>query len=335
MMVGKMTSSTAAITLMQIVEVVSICCLTVLFEVMPMTNIATFLPTHGNNGIDNTANILKTLTTATTTSIVKSKERDSISSANTANFFYQSQDSHEHNIGLIGIGISTVNYNSPPPSRRDSRSNFRNDDDFESDLNNNNNNRKPANNITTGDRGRGGGVGGSSKLLHSSFRIEEDVIKALTKVAEKRGLSLSSLVNKTLKDYVTSEMYFEELGFILVSKNFLRKTFEGLDQKHVEELGREYGLTMAKEYVSYFYPQVNSNTLVQFLEIWFKRFQSCQHRVDEADKNLHYFTVNHDINMNFSLALQSILAGLIEPIVKSTVEFTNITSSAITFSFRI
>jgi hypothetical protein len=361
MIVGKMTSSTT--TLIQIVKVVSICCLTVLFEVMPMINIATSLPAHSNNPIDNTANILKTLTTATT-SIVKSKQKDhhqSISSANTQNLLYRSPDSHQHNVGLIGMGISTINYNSPPPPpSRDSRSNFRNDDDFEPNLNNNNNNRKLANNFATGDRGRGRGSGGS-KLVHSSFRIEEDVVKALTRVAEKRGLSLSSLVNKTLKNYVTSEMYFEELGFILVSKNFLRKTFEGLDQKHVEELGREYGLTMAKEYVSYFYPQVSSDTLIQFLEIWFRRFQSCQHRIEEGEeyerdgsggdgvggysiditnvrrtrRQRHYFTINHDINMNFSLALQSILGGLIEPIVRSTVEFTNLTPTAITFSFRV
>jgi hypothetical protein len=131
-------------------------------------------------------------------------------------------------------------------------------------------------------------------------------------------------------------MYFEELGFILVSKNFLRKIFEGLDQKHIEELGKEYGMTIAKEYISYFYPQVNADTLIQFLEIWFRRFQSCQHRIDENNNNLrHYFTVNHDINTNFSLALQSILAGLIEPIIKSTVEFTNITPNTITFSFGV
>jgi hypothetical protein len=366
MLAGKITlsSSTSTTTLIQIVKVVSICCLTVLFEVMPMTNIATSLPAYSKNSIDNTAHILKTLTTATT-GIVKSKEKNdhhhdhSISSAITANLLYQSQDYHEHNIGLIGMGTSTVNYNNPP--RRDSRSNFRNDDGdyFESDLNNNN--RKLANNITARNRSSRIGGRGSGKLVHSSFRLEEDVVKALTRVAEKRGLSLSSLVNKTLKNYVTSEMYFEELGFLLISKNFLRKTFEGLDQKHVEELGREYGLTMAKEYVSYFYPQVSSDTLIQFLEIWFRRFQSCQHRIEEGEeyerdgsggdgvggysiditnvrrtrRQRHYFTINHDINMNFSLALQSILGGLIEPIVRSTVEFTNLTSNAITFSFRV
>jgi hypothetical protein len=173
------------------------------------------------------------------------------------------------------------------------------------------------------------------KLVHSSFRIETGILEALEKEAIKREVSLSSLVNKTLKNYVTSEMYFEELRFLLVSKDFLRRTFEIIDEKNIAELGHEYGLTIAKEYVSYFYPQVNTDTLIQFLEIWFKRFQSCQHRIDEVDHNLHYFTVNHEINMNFSLVLQSILQGLIEPIVKRTVEFTNLTPNAIAFSFRV
>lgn len=176
----------------------------------------------------------------------------------------------------------------------------------------------------------------STKLIHSSFRIEQDVIKSLEKVSATRDISMSSLVNKILKNYVTSEMYFEELGFLLVSKNFLRKTFEMLDETHIEELGKEYGMTIAKEYISYFYPRVNADTLIQFLEIWLKRFQSCQHKVEENNNNdLHYFIVNHDINLNFSLALQSILAGLIEPIIKNTVEFTNVTRNTITFSFAV
>jgi hypothetical protein len=167
--------------------------------------------------------------------------------------------------------------------------------------------------------------------VHSSFRVKQHVIKSLERAAARKDMSLSALVNKILKNYVTSEMYFEELGFLLVSKNFLRRTFEVIDQKYRADLGREYGLTIAKEYVAYFYPQVNSDTLVQFLEIWFRRFQSSQHRIDYADHNLHYFTVNHDINMNFSLVLQSILERLMEPIIMSTVEFTNTTASAITF----
>ncbi len=199
----------------------------------------------------------------------------------------------------------------------------------------------------------------SKKHVHSSIRIEEDVFKSLQRESDRQGISVNSLINKILKNYVTSEMYFEQLGFLLVSKDFLRKTFAELqDEKRISEFGKELGLTVAKEYVSYFFPQLNSNTLAQFLDIWFKRFQSCQHRVEniirynddddiknnkdrkqeevqERNNQSHSFTVNHDINMNFSIALKSILEGLIEPITKSPVKFRDITSNSISFSFEI
>jgi hypothetical protein len=174
--------------------------------------------------------------------------------------------------------------------------------------------------------------------VHSTYRIKEPIIKALEREARKRGIPISILVNNILENYLNSEMYFEQLGFILVSKDFLRKVFSKIEnEKDIEEFGLELGVTTAKEYVSYFFPQVDSRSLVQFLDLWFRRFQSYQHRVEAAQRDeneVHYFTVIHDINMNFSTALRTILEGLIVPIIKSNIEFRDITSSAISFSFE-
>ena len=130
----------------------------------------------------------------------------------------------------------------------------------------------------------------------------------------------------------THEMQFEELGF----KAFLRKVFDVIESEdHIQDFGKEFGGTVAKEYVSYFYPNVNGNTLIQFLDYWFRRFQSCKHTEDIEKSQKHYFTVNHDINMKFSLALKAILEGVIEPISKTTIEFNNITANSISFSFDV
>jgi hypothetical protein len=82
------------------------------------------------------------------------------------------------------------------------------------------------------------------------------------------------------------------------------------------------------------------------LDIWFRRFQCCQHRVTKSSsdidditaattKELHHIAVNHDININFSIALKAMMEGFIEPIIKRKVEFKEITSNAISFSFEI
>jgi hypothetical protein len=176
------------------------------------------------------------------------------------------------------------------------------------------------------------------KLLHQGFRIQEQVIKTIAEEAARKGISVSNLVNKILTNYTTHEMQFEELGFILVSKDFLRKIFSVIDdEKDIQDFGREIGIAMAKEYVSYFYPHVNSITLLQFLDYWFRRFQSCKHIVEDNNdrSQRHYFVVNHDINIKFSLALKAILEGLIEPVSKTTVEFRDVTTNSITFSFDV
>ena len=48
-------------------------------------------------------------------------------------------------------------------------------------------------------------------------------------------------------------MQFKKLEFLPVSKDFLRKVFENIEEKNIEEFGRDLGLTIAREYVSFFF----------------------------------------------------------------------------------
>ena len=172
------------------------------------------------------------------------------------------------------------------------------------------------------------------KLIHSSFRIEENVIKALKKASTKRQISLSSLVNMTLKNYIVSQMYFQELGFIPVSKPFLRKLFSRMSPEYLRTFGKEMGMIAAEEYINYLFPKLNSVVLLEFLEIWFSRFQSCQHTYDNISSS-HTFYVTHEINLNFSIAMKYVLKALAEPIIKANVEFKELTSNVIVFSFEV
>lgn len=291
----------------------------VFFEVLPMSNI-TILTTNTTILTTNTTIQLPSLAIiATTMAKMKGLKISNII------LFGMKKDTDDHNIASIVYAFAEHKDNN--------RAGARNEDIID-------NRRLTLRNENTKNR----------KFTHSSIRIEEIVLKTLQEEAQKRGISFNNLVNKTLKNYVTSEMYFEQLGFILVGKDFLRQTFSKVDEKHVEEFGREIGLTIAREYISCFSGEVNSNTLIQFLDIWFRRFEFCQHRVEDlADdinsspgneklqwqKQLHLFTVIHDINLNFSLVLKAILEGLVEPITKSPISFRDITSTSITFLIKV
>ena len=126
------------------------------------------------------------------------------------------------------------------------------------------------------------------KLIHQGFRIKEDTVRALLKQSQKNSISLSNMVNKILENHVTCDRYFEELGFLLVSKEFLRRSFSRLKEEHISKDSRDDGLTAVKEYLPYLFHKVNSNTLVQFLEIWFKRFQGYEHIINDGNNEATY-----------------------------------------------
>jgi hypothetical protein len=175
-----------------------------------------------------------------------------------------------------------------------------------------------------------------TKLIHQGFRIEEELAKLLTREANKKHISVGSLVNTILKTHFTYRKYFEELGSIPVSKDFLRKVFSVIPQKEAEEIGKSLGFSLVNEYVAFFFPRLDSSTLVQFLETWLAKFQSCRHRIEDTSSHnikRHTFSVDHDINLNFSIALKVMLVGLIEPIIKAIVICGDPTSSTLVFSF--
>ena len=174
----------------------------------------------------------------------------------------------------------------------------------------------------------------SRKLIHRAFRIPEDILESLQTRADSRGVPLSNLVNRILRDYLAVELQYEKSDFIRMNKEFFRRAFNMIDDADIDTFGREIGYAVANEYTSSFFPELNSYTIVLFLELWFKRFQSYQHRVD-GQNSRHSFSLNHDINLNFSKALKIMLEGLVEPIIKSPLIFGDLTSGCITFTFNV
>jgi hypothetical protein len=169
------------------------------------------------------------------------------------------------------------------------------------------------------------------RLIHQSFRIEEGVIESLQKEANRKGVPSSHLVNKILKNYITSDRYFQELGFILVSKDLTRKFLDKLEEGYLIEQGRQFGSKIAKEYIPYFFADVNSYTLLEFLELWFSRF-SFQHRIDYRH---HSYSINHELGKSYSIFFKEYISVLVGSIIKSSVQFSIVSENAVTFSFDL
>lgn len=171
-----------------------------------------------------------------------------------------------------------------------------------------------------------------SKSIHQGFRIDEKVLVRIKKEAEKKELSLNKLINQILKDWISRDMYFQELGFIPTSKEAIRIWLDKLAEKDLIQEAREFGTNRAREYIMYFFGDVTIHTLIDFLEILFSRFPAYQHKVHNTK---HCFSINHDISTKYSIFFGELLKSLIEPIVNSPVKIGNPTPNILNLSFEI
>ena len=168
------------------------------------------------------------------------------------------------------------------------------------------------------------------KLIHQGFRIQDSTLAILKSHAAKRGLTLSALVNQILTRYSKSDIYFEELGSILVPKGIMRTLFDIIPPESLEELGKRTG-PAAKTYIAYLFNEIDTETLTEFLQILFSRFQAYQYSRNDGR---HFFSLVHDINANFSHFYKGFVIGLAEPIVRTPITFHDLSDNCVAFSWR-
>jgi hypothetical protein len=170
------------------------------------------------------------------------------------------------------------------------------------------------------------------KTIHYSFRINEETLLELEKESSEKGVSTSSMMNEILDSYVNQFRHFKQLGFVPVPKDFLRKWIPLINEKSLVKDAKKLGSVIAREYISYIFQDVNNQTLVEFLDLWLVRLGPHQHKIKDR---AHWYAVNHDINMQFSIHLKEFLTALIESITMKPVKFIEVTPNVVTFSFEI
>ena len=164
-----------------------------------------------------------------------------------------------------------------------------------------------------------------------SFRLSPAVRSTLEEEAKKLGVNMNTLVSQIFSQYLNWERYADRLKFLPVSKNLLRETFQPMQRDNVEKMARRLGETSAREEILFLFQQLNLGTVVRFLELWSGHFEACEHRYDGRR---HFFTLHHDVNLNFSYFAKEYVSSMMHSTISKPVQFENVSASSVTFSFE-
>jgi len=170
------------------------------------------------------------------------------------------------------------------------------------------------------------------KRVHYTFRMDEEVFSSIEKEADEKGITTSSLLSRIVQNYVKRDRFLEQLGFIPVGKDVMRAWLNRIEDDFLKKDAKKLGSTIAREYVSYFFHDVNKNTLIQFLDVWLCTLGDMQKREHHGT---YSFVINHGVNVQYSYYLQEFLSALIGPIISKRVNFVGITPNLLSFSFEV
>ena len=137
----------------------------------------------------------------------------------------------------------------------------------------------------------------NGKSVNLSCRIEKTIYDELLADAQKKGISLNSLMSSIAKHHITWKRYADEIGFVPITKRMIGKIFKNLDEKTIKKIADDLGGTVPRELLFMTYDKMDFDNFMQILEINALRFGVVKHTHDDGT---HTLNIRHGINDNFS-----------------------------------
>ena len=164
-----------------------------------------------------------------------------------------------------------------------------------------------------------------------SFRIDTNTRTALEEDARRLGLNLNTLVSQIFGRYITWERYAGRLRFLPASKDLWREVFQGMTRDTIEKIGRRLGETSAKEEILFLFQRINPGTVFRYIQLWSSHFDAFDHTYDGKK---HFFTIHHDVNLNFSVFAKEYVSSMIQSTLARPAQFETVSPSSVTFNFE-
>jgi predicted DNA-binding ribbon-helix-helix protein len=166
-----------------------------------------------------------------------------------------------------------------------------------------------------------------------SFRLEEDMLDQLRRLAAERKVSLNSLVSLVLDHYIKLGIYDRTFGFFSISQDVLRLTLAKQTDEEIDKVVAVAGAKIHKQIIMYLYGKVNKETIIDYLDIFGNRFETFRH-FREGQK--HTMTIYHGINRQFSLLYYDVTKSILALAKVETIEADkDVNDDGFTISFMV
>jgi hypothetical protein len=157
------------------------------------------------------------------------------------------------------------------------------------------------------------------------------MITKLRKIAESKKVSLNTLANQILGNYVQLERYMEKFGVLMMSQDAFSSILAALDEKQLIQLASDIGSKEPKEFILFKWKDMNSEIVSDFITMYFEHcgYGTCDLEKTESEI---VFSIHHKLGKKGTTFLKTFLESLIQSTLEKPCK-TIITEDSVTIRF--
>ena len=165
-----------------------------------------------------------------------------------------------------------------------------------------------------------------------TLRLDEDLDRALEKMAEEEGESVNVLASRALRRLVEWDRVADKFGMTVVSAQVLAKLMEPYTEEQATELGSWIAKELWEPYIVYNYPSPDVASLLETLRL-IARYGS-RFKIDSSvEAGRHVVIIRHTLGTKWSAFYEGLLKSAFRDLLH--IEVTSHTSKELfTFEFR-
>lgn len=135
------------------------------------------------------------------------------------------------------------------------------------------------------------------KTENRSFRLDASTLTGLEQEAERKKVSVNTLVSQILAHYVQIDRQWERLGRVNIQANTFKILFDSVGEKGLVEAAAWGGANIPKAYVLSKFGSLSIENLVEFIK---DNGLNGWYEYSETNHGQRVITLNHSLGMQWS-----------------------------------
>jgi hypothetical protein len=156
-----------------------------------------------------------------------------------------------------------------------------------------------------------------SKTVLRTVRISQQLDSLLSRDAKAKGMSLNSLITRSLTRYAEWDRYMEKFGHICLTRDAFRTILETTNDEQLARAAQQLGTRLSRDTILFWFKELTLENFLRYVSVFCKYGQVADYELENEGRN-YTITAHHDLGEKWSNYLKT----FVEHTMKTTLGIT-------------